>query len=62
MSSQIGVRMQPRDVRLLKEVCRARGEDVSDFVRRAIKMELARLSFLTPEEKKALGFKEACSE
>jgi len=54
--------MQPRDVRLLKEVCRARGEDVSDFVRRAIKMELARLSFLTPEEKKALGFKEACCE
>ena len=57
MSSQIGVRMQPQDIRLLKEVCKARGEDVSDFVRRAIKMELARLSFLSPREKKALGFK-----
>ena len=62
MSSQIGVRMQPQDIRLLKEVCKARGEDVSDFVRRAIKMELARLSFLTPEEKKALGFKEVGCE
>ncbi len=58
MCGQIGVRMQPRDIRLLKDVCRARGEDVRDFVRRAIKMELARLSFLTPEEKKALGFKD----
>lgn len=62
MSGQIGVRMQPQDIRLLKEVCKARGEDVSDFVRRAIKMELARLSFLTPEEKKALGFKEVGCE
>jgi hypothetical protein len=62
MSSQIGVRMQPQDIRLLKEVCKARGEDVSDFVRRAIKMELARLSFLSPREKKALGFKEVACE
>ena len=62
MSSQIGVRMQPQDIRLLKEVCKARGEDVSDFVRRAIKMELARLSFLSPREKKALGFKEVGCE
>ena len=62
MSGQIGVRMQPRDIRLLKDVCKARGEDVSDFVRRAIKMELARLSFLTSEEKKALGLREVGRE
>ena len=47
---------------VIEEVCKARGEDVSDFVRRAIKMELARLSFLTPEEKKALGFKDVRCE
>ena len=40
---------------LLRKVSEARGEDMSDFVRRAIKRELARLSFLPEEEKKALG-------
>ena len=43
-------RGQPRPVRRS-----SRGEDVSDFVRRAIKVELAKLSFLSAEEKKALG-------
>ena len=45
--------------RALKElvfrVARARGELPSDFVRRAVKTELAKLSFLSQEEKKALG-------
>ena len=50
-------RMPKEDVELLKKVCKARGEDLSDFVRRSVKKELARLSFLTEEEKKALGFK-----
>ena len=49
-------RMPKEDVELLKKVCKARGEDLSDFVRRSVKKELARLSFLTAEEKKALGF------
>lgn len=40
---------------LLKRVCKARGEDLSDFVRRAIYKELANLSFLPEEQKKALG-------
>jgi uncharacterized protein (DUF1778 family) len=48
-------RMRREDVQLIKEICEARGEDLSDFVRRAIKRELARLSFLSEEEKKALG-------
>jgi len=47
--------MRPEDVKLLRNICRARGEDLSDFVRRAVRKELARLSFLTIEEKKALG-------
>lgn len=40
---------------LLREVSKARGEDVSDFVRRAILRELAQLSFLPDRQKKALG-------
>jgi len=52
---QIGVRMPPEEILLLKEVSRARGEDLSDFVRRSIKKELAGLSFLSLKEKKALG-------
>jgi len=48
-------RMPKRHVELLKRVCEFRGEDLSDFVRRAVKTELARLSYLSDDEKKALG-------
>lgn len=48
-------RMPEQQVQLIKKVAKARGEDLSDFVRRAVKMELARLSFLSAGEKKALG-------
>jgi hypothetical protein len=54
-TSQINIRLDPEAKALLEKVARDRGEDVSSFVRRAIKIELARLSFLSPEEKKALG-------
>jgi hypothetical protein len=47
--------MRKEDVDLVKKVCRFRGEDLSDFVRRSVKKELARLSYLSEEEKKALG-------
>jgi len=50
--------MTKEDVALLRKVCSSRREDVSGFVRRAIRMELARLSYLTEGEKKALGIKE----
>jgi len=59
MATTVNVRVSPEDKELLKKVCENRGEDISDFVRRAVKMELARLSFLNDEEKKALGIKEA---
>jgi len=36
-------------------VAQARGVDESDVVRQAVHQELARLSFLTDNEKKALG-------
>jgi hypothetical protein len=52
---QISVRLATGDSILLKRICKSRGEDVSDFVRRAIRSEFARLSFLRPLEKKALG-------
>jgi len=57
MSNIVFARMHQRDIDLLKKVCQLRGESISDFVRRATRIELARLSFLSEEEKKALGFK-----
>jgi uncharacterized protein (DUF1778 family) len=57
-NSRIGIRLPGKDVLLLKRICRSRGEDLSDFVRRAILTEMAKLSFLSPLEKKALGVRE----
>ncbi len=54
----VSVRFPTSDVLLLKEVARNRGQDVSNFVRLSVRKELARLSYLTKEEKKALGIKE----
>jgi len=56
-NNTIGVRIPQEDKTLLEKVCKARGEDLSDFVRRSIRKELASLSFLSAEEKKALGVK-----
>lgn len=53
----IGVRIPVEDRELLDKVCKARGEDLSDFVRRAIRKELASLSFYSEETKKALGIR-----
>jgi hypothetical protein len=53
----LGVRVTLEDRRLLEKVCNARGEDLSDFIRRAIRKELASLSFLPDDQKKALGMK-----
>lgn len=55
----LGVRVTLEDRRLLETVCKARGEDLSDFMRRAIRKELASLSFLPEVQKKALGIKSA---
>jgi len=54
----IGVRVSKEDRTLLDQICKARGEDLSDFVRRSIRKELASLSFLSHDQKKALGMKE----
>jgi hypothetical protein len=50
--------MSHEDKILLEKVCKLRGEDQSDFVRRSIKKELASLSYLSAEDKKALGVSE----
>jgi hypothetical protein len=57
LEKTIGVRVTEQLYMLLTKVCSNRGEDVSDFIRRAILKELASLSFLDPEQKKALGIK-----
>lgn len=48
-------RMSTEDIELIKKVCKARGEHTSDLVRRSVRKELARLGFLSEEDKKALG-------
>ncbi len=55
MSSIVGVRFRDDDRRLLVKVCKSRREDLSDFVRRSVMAELARLNYLPDAEKKALG-------
>jgi uncharacterized protein (DUF1778 family) len=50
----IPVRVESDTYELLKKVSKARGEQMSVFIRRAILRELARLSFLPEEQKKAL--------
>jgi uncharacterized protein (DUF1778 family) len=54
-SKVVFARMKEEEIDLIRKVCEARGEDLSDFVRRAIYKELAELSFLSEERKKALG-------
>jgi hypothetical protein len=54
----IGVRVSEDLYLKVKSICEARGEDVSDFVRRAILKELAILGFLPEEQRKALGISE----
>jgi len=53
--SVVYARMPAEDVELIKEISKARGENLSSFVRRAVYRELAKLCFLSEERKKALG-------
>ena len=58
----IFARMPKNVVKLLKKVSKNRGEDISDFVRRAVYKELASLSFLSDEQKKSLGMENRPAE
>ena len=55
MSEFVNVRFGESDKALLLKVVKSRREDISSFVRKAVMSEIARLSYLTIEEKKALG-------
>lgn len=55
MTEQISVRIDADTISLVTKVSKDRGEQLSDFVRRAIRMELANLGYLSEREKKALG-------
>lgn len=57
LSKQLVVRVTGNTERLVRSISKDRGEDISSFVRRAILKELAELSFLSVEQKKALGLK-----
>lgn len=51
----ITIRVTKQDLTLLQKICKARGEDASGFLRRAMRIEFAKLGFLSEEEKQALG-------
>ena len=53
----LGVRVTKDLYSKLRIISDARGEDVSDFIRRAILKELAFLSYLSEDQKKALGIR-----
>ena len=51
----IGFRLSIEDKHILEEFCENRDEDMSSFVRRLVRRELASLSYYPEEVKKALG-------
>ena len=54
-NSAIFARMPKEEIELIKKIAKARGEDISAFVRRSVRKELASLGFLSEDQKKALG-------
>lgn len=53
----IGIRIEKEIYDILEHVAKARGENVSIFVRRAVIKELAELGYLPEEIRKAFGIK-----
>ncbi len=51
----IGLRVSDALYELVREVSDLRGEETSQFIRRAVRKELASLSYLSDDAKKALG-------
>jgi len=49
-----GFRIEKDLYELIKSICKSRGEDIADFMRRATKRELGRLNYLSEDELKAL--------
>jgi len=57
MPVQVSVRLSRRDKELLDRLCEARGEELSDFIRRAIKRELAKAGLIPEDEARLLEIK-----
>lgn len=57
MKVQLNIKIEQKDLKLIRKISKNRGEGLADFVRFAIKMELARLGFLDSGEMKALEVK-----
>ena len=51
----VGVHIDPDEKAKIEKICEFRGEGLSSFFRRALKLELARLGFLAEDELRALG-------
>lgn len=55
--SYVGAKIESELRDLVKNVAEKRGENVSTFLRRALIKELAELSFLPEDTKKAIGIR-----
>jgi len=55
MKVQFNVKIEKRDLILIHKISSKRGEGSADFVRMAIRKEIARLGFLRKDELKALA-------
>jgi len=56
--SYIGTRIEPEIKEIVEKVAKEQGMNVSDFLRYLVKRELAKLSFLGEDTKKAFGIRE----
>ena len=50
-----GLRFDEQTYALIRQVAERRGMDLADLLREMVRTELARLSYLSPADKKALG-------
>ena len=55
MNLRINAQISREDRERLDKLCETRGENISTFIRREIKREMARLGCFSEEEKRALG-------
>ena len=55
VKTQYNVKIEKRDLDLMRKVTQVRGDDTSDFIRISIRKELARLGCLNEKEAKILG-------
>jgi hypothetical protein len=62
MKKIIAMKVEEDDLVLVKKVADSRGENVSSFLRRALRRELASLSYYPADVKKALGLQQVESE